>query len=72
MAPAGMVGIAEKTVEGAVVTIWRDAHHAFYAGKEPDPNLESYPMGAFQSEDAAKSWADRAFPGGEWRTKGPA
>lgn len=69
MAPVGMVSIAEKTVEGAVVTIWRDAHHAFYVGRVPDPNLESYPMGAFQSEQAAKSWADRAFPGGDWRTR---
>ncbi len=62
-----MVSIQEKTVEGARVTIWRDAHSAFYVGRAPDANLERYPMGAFQSLEAAKAWADRSFPGGEWR-----
>ena len=63
-----MVWLMEKTVDGARVTIWRDASHAFYVGKVPDANLARYPMGAFQSLAAARAWADRSFPGGEWRT----
>ena len=67
MTPPGMVCVLQKTFEGAQVTIWRDAHHAFYVGRAPDANLEEYPMGAFQSFEAAKAWADRSFPGGQWR-----
>ena len=66
VAPAGMAAVMEKTIDGARVTIWRDASQAFYVGKAPDANLERYPMGAFRSVDAARAWADRSFPGGEW------
>jgi hypothetical protein len=60
--------LAEKTLEdGSVVTLLRDFFHAYYVGKKPDPDLEGYPMGAFRSEDAAKTWADHEFAGGEWR-----
>jgi len=69
VAPPGMAWVMEKTVDGARVTIWRDTSHAFFVGRVPDANLERYPMGAFRSREAAGAWADRAFPGGEWRIR---
>jgi hypothetical protein len=62
-----MVRVLEKAVDGALVTVWRDTTHAFYVGKVPDANLARYPMGAFRFLEAARAWADRSLPGGEWR-----
>ena len=58
--------ITEKQVEGDPVTIYRDIAHAFYVGKKTHGHLDQFPMGAFRSLEAAKRWADREFPGGDW------
>ncbi len=58
--------IQDKEVDGAKVTLWRDLTLSYFVGRVPDDRLEKIPLGAFVTLDAARAFADHAFPGGDW------
>lgn len=59
--------VSEKTTDdGSHLVISIDGHHAWFLQRPADRDAQANPLGAFQSEQAARAWADREFPGGEW------
>ena len=59
--------ISEKTADdGSHLVISIDGHHAWFLQRPADREAQANPLGAFQSQQAARTWADREFPGGEW------
>jgi hypothetical protein len=63
---------SEKTAsDGSTVTMLQNANdHGWYVGHKGDPRFEPIPLGAFQSKDAARRYADHNFPGGDWKDVG--
>ncbi len=52
--------------KGAPVSVCEDAWHAWFVSRPGDAATHPTPMGAFATAAAARDWADRRFPGGEW------
>lgn len=57
----------EKTADdGSRIVLCLDPHHAWFIERPADRDAGVNPLGGFRSEKAARDWADRTFPGGEW------
>ncbi len=57
----------KKASDGSCVRLLQDTHDgSWLVGREGDPHLDPLPIGAFQSREAARHWADRTFEGGTW------
>lgn len=57
----------EKTADdGSRIVLCLDSHHAWFIERPADRDAGVTPLGGFRSEEAARRWADRSFPGGEW------
>lgn len=52
--------------DGSQITLCVDGHLAWFVERPDDRKNHAHPMGAFQSEEDAKRWAEHHFPGGEW------
>ena len=57
----------KRAEDGSEVELCLDGHHAWFIRRPVDRDEKSNPLGAFRSEEAARTWADRHFPGGEWK-----
>jgi dienelactone hydrolase len=58
----------EKTAEdGSEIRLVIDGHHAWFVERPEDREAHAHPMGAFNGEAFARAWADREFPGGDWK-----
>jgi hypothetical protein len=54
----------KRSDDGTEVALFQDRNDgSWFAGKAGG----AFPLGAFSSAEAARRWADQAFPGGEWR-----
>jgi hypothetical protein len=57
----------QKIADGDVrVTLMQDASGGWFVGCDQSPETHPTPLGAFITREAARSWADRHHPGGEW------
>jgi hypothetical protein len=53
--------------DGSCVRLLQDGNDgSWLIGRAGDPRLDPIPLGAFQSAEAARHWADAEFPGGSW------
>ncbi|MBW2735109.1 MAG: hypothetical protein JRH20_22230 [Deltaproteobacteria bacterium] len=58
--------LEKKADDESVVKLCVDGHLAWFVERPDDRDPETHPMGAFRNEAAARAWADRHYPGGEW------
>lgn len=60
--------VAEKTSDdGCRLVICIDGHAAWFLERPVDREVGGLPLGAFRSQEAARAWAERHFPGGTWQ-----
>jgi hypothetical protein len=56
----------KRAQDDSEIQILQDRSGAWFIGRLGDPDLGRVPMGAFISRQAAQSWADQHFAGGQW------
>jgi len=65
---ASFIPKLKKTAEGGEeLRLCVDGHAAWFVERPDDRERHVNPLGAFRSEEAARRWVDRHFPGGEWQ-----
>lgn len=52
--------------DGSRVTLYEGVEGWYIGRPGPDMAYHPTPMGAFATEEGARKWADRRFPGGSW------
>jgi hypothetical protein len=59
--------LQKQADDGSRVIVCLDGHHAWFLERPEDREQKGNPLGAFRSEEAARTWGDRHFPGGQWQ-----
>lgn len=53
--------------DGKTVILYQNIHDgSWFVGRVGDRALDPVPLGAFESAEAARRWADAEFKGGVW------